>query len=105
MLSLHIEKEFNKSILKETALIMLKADEPNKELDVLKHGSTLVPTCVGKMIGNPAVISYGVKRKPWPDWALSRFGWESKVPENFFLCFVTKTLSEELSDARKVQVF
>ena len=31
MSSFHIEKELNKSILKETALIMLEAEEPNKD--------------------------------------------------------------------------
>ena len=36
----NIEKELNKSILKETALIMLKSEEPNENLRVLKHGST-----------------------------------------------------------------
>ena len=36
MSSFHIEKELNKSILEETALIMLEADEPNKDFKCVK---------------------------------------------------------------------
>ena len=40
MSNYHNEKDLNKSILKENALIMLEAEEPNENLDVLKRGST-----------------------------------------------------------------
>ena len=40
-----------------TALIILEAEEPNKNFGSIEAGSTLVPTCVGKMIENPVAIS------------------------------------------------
>ena len=57
MLGFNIEKELNKSILKETALNMLEAEILNENFGCFEARSTLLPTCEGKMIGNPAVIS------------------------------------------------
>ena len=36
MSGFNIEKELNKSIFKETALIMLEAEEPNKDFDCVE---------------------------------------------------------------------
>ena len=57
MSNCHSKREYNESILKETALIMLKAEEPNEDFGSTEAWSTLVPTCLGKMTENPAVIS------------------------------------------------
>ena len=48
---------YNESILNETALIMLKAEEQDNILDAVKHGNTLVPAYVGNMIGDLVDIS------------------------------------------------
>ena len=35
-MSFHVEKELNESILKETALVMLEAEEPNEDFGCVK---------------------------------------------------------------------
>ena len=52
-----IERELNESILKETSLIMLEAEEPNKDFGSIEAWEYISTACVGKMTGNPAVIS------------------------------------------------
>ena len=51
------KRDLNESILKETALIMLEAEEPRKDFGSIEAWELSVPTYVRKMTEDPAVIS------------------------------------------------
>ena len=87
--SLH-DKDICENILRETAIVMLESEEVDENFGNKALGITLVPTYVGKMTANPAVIFYKVNQCYWQDWDSSKLGLDNKDLGNSFLCSATQ---------------
>ena len=83
------DRDICKSILCQTVLIMLKAEEKDKTLEIKKLYETSVPTYVGKMIVNLVVIFFEKNPSCWHNWDHSRSRLAKKGPRNSFLFFAT----------------
>ena len=94
MSAYNVERDFNESVLKKTALTILKAEEQDEILGLSKTGSTLVPTYMGNMIENIVVISWEVILKHWQDLVFIDLGWKQASKKLLFLlsiCLIKMT--------------
>ena len=75
MSNYHIRKELNKSILKETALIILEAEEPNNDFGSIEAWEYISTYLCGENDQKSCCHFFRVKSKCYPDWALFRSGY------------------------------
>ena len=62
------DRDILKSILRETAIIMLESEEIDENFGNKEACDSSVPTYVGKVIVNHVVISSKVNLCYWQDW-------------------------------------